>query len=133
MIRVPGGCPALARKSSNYKPVQPGTSMNSRSFARNFGTKIAPAYWGNPMGQMKKSILAAAVLFIAVILTGCSGSVGVGYRYYDPGYRDYHVWGPGEGVYYNQWLVETHHPHREFRRLRREDQRNYWQWRYHRH
>ncbi len=82
------------------------------------------------MGRIKNSILAAAILFASVMITGCAARVGVGYRYYDPGYRDYHAWGPGETVYYNQWLVETHHPHREYQRLNHADQRRYWEWRH---
>jgi hypothetical protein len=66
-----------------------------------------------------------------MLMTGCAGSVGVGYRVYDPYRGDYHVWDSGEGVYYNQWAVETHHdPHRDYRKLKREDQSAYWKWRH---
>jgi hypothetical protein len=75
--------------------------------------------------------VAAACLTCATLSSGCAGtSVGVGYRVYDPYYYDHHVWGPGEVVYYNQWLGETHRPNREYRRLRREDQHAYWDWRH---
>jgi hypothetical protein len=57
----------------------------------------------------------------------------VGYRAYDPGYSDYYTWDDHEGVYYNQWIVETHRPHRDYRRLKRNDQRAYWQWRHNHH
>jgi hypothetical protein len=83
---------------------------------------------------MKKSLratLLAGALGLTVLLSACGGgAVRVGYRSYDPYYSDYHVWGPAEGPYYNQWIIETHRPQRDFRRLRREDQRNYWRWRH---
>jgi hypothetical protein len=39
------------------------------------------------------------------------------YRVYDPGHSDYHVWDDREGVYYNQWVAESHRERREFRKL----------------
>jgi len=49
----------------------------------------------------RNAILVAATL---VFLSGCAThvGVGVGYRSYDPYYRDYHVWDDHERVYYNQ-------------------------------
>ena len=79
-----------------------------------------------------RSILAAAALLSPVMITGCASHVGVGYRMYDPYYRDYHVWDGPELGYYNQWIIETHRPHREFRRLPREERREYWTWRHNR-
>jgi hypothetical protein len=64
------------------------------------------------------------------------GSGGVGcarhhyYRVYDPYYNDYHVWNDGELVYYRQWAREYHDPGRDFRKLRAEEQKEYWTWRH---
>ncbi len=69
-------------------------------------------------------------LFVATLLTGCAAHVGVGYRVYDPYYGDYHVWNDPEIGYYNQWVVETHLPHRDYRKLSRKDQHAYWDWRH---
>jgi len=53
------------------------------------------------------------------------------YRVYDPYYTDYHVWNGDEVRYYNQWAVETHHdPHRDFRKLPPNEQKEYWTWRH---
>jgi hypothetical protein len=73
--------------------------------------------------------MASAVL-AAVMITGCDARVGVGYRVYDPYYRDYHPWDGGEIVYYNRWANENHFEHHDYRRLRHEDQRRYWEWRH---
>ena len=65
-----------------------------------------------------------------VMITGCASHVGVGYRVRDPYYRDYHAWNGPEVGYYNQWVIETHRPNREFRRMKRQEQREYWKWRH---
>jgi len=78
-----------------------------------------------------RTIVLAALLLAPMVTTGCAGSVGVGYRVYDPHQADYHVWDDHEGVFYNQWVVETHRdPHRDYRRLKRADQSEYWKWRH---
>lgn len=70
--------------------------------------------------------MIAAVLSI----TGCAARVGIGYNAYDPYYGDYHYWGDPEPGLYNQWIVETHRPPRDFRRLKPEEQHQYFDWRH---
>lgn len=77
---------------------------------------------------MLKKTMSVLALTLLTGLAGCTARVG--YRAYDPGYSDYHTWGPGEAGYYNRWAVETRRPHRDYRRLRRDEQREYWQWRH---
>jgi hypothetical protein len=53
------------------------------------------------------------------------------YRTYDPYYNDYHRWDDHERVYYNQCVVETHRdPHRDYRKLNKDEQKEYWTWRH---
>jgi len=53
------------------------------------------------------------------------------YRVYDPYYTDYHVWNDEEVVFYQRWCSETHRdPHRDFRRLSKDEQKEYWTWRH---
>jgi hypothetical protein len=78
----------------------------------------------------QKTWIAAIALAISGTLAGCSGSVGVGYRAYDPYYGDYHVWSDAEVPYYNAWVVETHRPHVDYNRLHRGDREAYWRWRH---
>ncbi|MBZ5577307.1 MAG: hypothetical protein LAP40_12170 [Acidobacteriia bacterium] len=59
--------------------------------------------------------------------------MGVGYRVYDPYRSDYHVWDNREGDYYNQWIIETHRRHKDFGKLHRNEQQEYWKWRHDRH
>jgi hypothetical protein len=67
-----------------------------------------------------------AALTAPLIGTGCYGSV----RYYDADYGDYHTWGPGEDVYYRQWLGERHYEYRDFHKWDRSHQSDYWKWRH---
>jgi hypothetical protein len=73
-------------------------------------------------------ILAAVVAF-SVIGMGCAHHHY--YRVYDPYYNDYHVWNDQEVGYYHQWAVEhNREPDRDFRKLRPEEQKEYWSWRH---
>jgi hypothetical protein len=82
-------------------------------------------------GQIRFGFLASAVLIAAPILAvGCAAHTSYGYRVYDPGYSDYHVYDRNEEVYYNRWTVETNRPHRDFRKLRDDEKREYWKWRH---
>jgi hypothetical protein len=80
-----------------------------------------------------RQILLSGALLLPVMTAGCAVHAGVGYRVYDPGYSDYHVWGPDEEVYYNQWVTENHRPHTDFRKLNKDDQRAYFNWRHTNH
>jgi hypothetical protein len=75
-------------------------------------------------------LLMMVAALAAPVMTGCAARVGVGYRVYDPYYRDYHVWDDHETVYYNQWAAETHREHREYRKLNHREQKEYWDWRH---
>jgi hypothetical protein len=75
------------------------------------------------------SLLLAAAVALSVAGIACSEHHS--YRVYDPYYTDYHVWGNDEVVYYNRWADETHRdPHRDFRKLPPEEQKEYWTWRH---
>ena len=81
-------------------------------------------------GRIPGVLIVGAFCGMLSMSTGCATHVGVGYQVYDPYYGDYHVWAGPEIDYYNTWLVETHRPHRDYRKLRREEQREYWTWRH---
>lgn len=75
------------------------------------------------------SCLLAAVFASFALGVACGGHHY--YRVYDPYYSDYHVWNDTEIVYYRQWAVENHRDeHRDFRKLRPEEQKEYWTWRH---
>ena len=80
--------------------------------------------------HLRTAVIAAGFILTAALAACGGGAVDVGYRFYDPYYSDYHVWGPDEAVYYNRWLDETHRKHREFNRLPDKDRHVYYTWRH---
>jgi len=82
----------------------------------------------NLASRWLSSLLLGAALISPLITTGCAER-GY-YRVYDPYYRDYHRWDPDEGRYYHQWTAENHREDRDFRKLDRDDQKRYWDWRH---
>ena len=72
------------------------------------------------------TLAMAAPLFLA----GCGARVSTGYRYYDPGYRDYHSWDNNEGTFYSRWESDNHRDHRDFRKRSSIEQKEYWEWRH---
>jgi len=81
----------------------------------------------------KRAIRPALVCAALAALSGCASHYAAGYSTYDPYYYDYHPWSGPEPGYYNEWLLYSHRPQTEYRRLRRDDQRQYWQWRHEHH
>lgn len=75
-----------------------------------------------------KCVLLTAALVAPLATIGCGEHHPV--RVYDPYYSDYHNWDDHERVYYNQWVVETRRPQREFKTLPPDEQKEYWNWRH---
>ena len=53
-------------------------------------------------------------------------------HYYDREHKDYHDWDDHESAAYRHWLMEERHEkeYRDYPRLRREQQAEYWTWRH---
>ena len=72
-------------------------------------------------GRWVRGAFRLPLLFaFLIVLPGCAVH-RQHYRSYDPYYNDYHVWGPSENGYYQQWVIETHRGHRHY--LQAETQR----------
>jgi hypothetical protein len=79
--------------------------------------------------RLLSSLFLAAALASFVLGTACAEHHS--YRVYDPYYSDYHVWNDAEIGYYQTWSRENHRDeHRDFRKLRPEEQKEYWTWRH---
>jgi hypothetical protein len=75
------------------------------------------------------ALLLAAALASSLASVGCEHHHY--YRVYDPYYTDYHVWNHDEVVYYNRWAAENHRDaNRDFRKLNKDEQKEYWTWRH---
>ena len=82
---------------------------------------------------MRRGSKALTMLALAAALASSAAGIGceAHYRVYDPYYTDYHTWNHDEVVYYNQWATETHRdPHRDFRKIGKDEQKEYWTWRH---
>ena len=78
--------------------------------------------------HLVSKLLLATALVSSVAGIACGGHH---YRTYDPYYTDYHTWDNNEVVYYNTWTTETHRdPHRDYRKLSKNEQKDYWTWRH---
>jgi hypothetical protein len=83
----------------------------------------------NRKSRFQSSCVLAAALASSVFGTACYEHHY--YRVYDPYYSDYHQWNNDEVVYYQRWADENHRDtHRDFRKLRPEEQKEYWTWRH---
>jgi len=78
--------------------------------------------------QSLRVVLLGAALISSLAGMACEHHY---YRVYDPYYTDYHEWNDQEVVYYQRWCAETHRdPHRDFRRISKDEQKEYWTWRH---
>ena len=75
---------------------------------------------------MAKGVWIQSILLGTVLLSACAHE----YRVYDPYRNDYHHWDDREDVYYNRWAHESHHEGRHYKKLNRDEQREYWNWRH---
>jgi hypothetical protein len=59
---------------------------------------------------------------------------GKNHRVYDRDRKDYHQWNDSEDRAYRQWYEQRYHgkEYRDFNRLKRKDQDDYWKWRHQR-
>lgn len=72
------------------------------------------------------TMLFVAASLAPVAISGCAARM----RVYDEYHSDYHPWNDREARAYRAWLAERRFEYREFARLSREEQRDYWTWRH---
>ena len=77
-----------------------------------------------------RSFLGPLVLGLALTAPLLSGGCSARVRYYDDYHGDYHYWNGGEDRAYRGWLAERHYEYREYNRLSKEQQHDYWKWRH---
>ncbi|HLK47129.1 MAG TPA: hypothetical protein VKT49_03280 [Bryobacteraceae bacterium] len=51
-------------------------------------------------------------------------------RYYDAQRRDWHQWNQNEDQAYRRYLDERHERYRDYGRMNKKQQRDYWEWRH---
>jgi hypothetical protein len=71
-------------------------------------------------------LVLGAAMIAPVLASGCAAHT----RYYDEYHSDYHTWNNGEVGAYRVWVGERHYEYRDYNRLSKEQQRDYWSWRH---
>jgi len=80
----------------------------------------------SPINRILSSTIFAASLMIPVANTGCAGRV----RIYDDYHSDWHTWDRNEDVVYRSYWGERHEPYRDYKKLNKDQQKDYWNWRH---
>jgi hypothetical protein len=96
-------------------PLHAGLHTNSGRSMKMFPTK-----------RVLASALLAGSLLIAVGSSGCAARV----RVYDEDHRDYHSWNHDEDVVYRGYWTERKEPYRDYKKLNKDEQKDYWNWRH---
>jgi hypothetical protein len=81
----------------------------------------------------RPSVTVTAALFLLVGGLGLvqpSHSDGVDIRVYDRGHHDYHNWNDHEDRVYRSYREGRKEDYQDFRKIDREHQRGYWNWRH---
>lgn len=76
------------------------------------------------------SVFLLAVLVAPGVATGCAVRGAYGVRVYDRDHGDCHEWDDHEDRTYRQYLGENHEDYRDYSKLPRNEQRDYWNWRH---
>ena len=76
--------------------------------------------------RILSSTVLAASLLIGVASMGCASHV----RVYDEYHSDWHTWDHNEVVAYNSYWSGRHEPYRDYNKLNKNEQKDYWNWRY---
>jgi hypothetical protein len=79
-----------------------------------------------PIKGVLSSAFLAACLMIAVAGSGCAARV----RIYDEYHSDYHNWDRHEDAAYRVYWNEHRQPYREYNKLNKDEQKDYWNWRH---
>jgi hypothetical protein len=74
-------------------------------------------------------LIAPSAVSFAPTLNGQEVQIKVR-RVYDPWHKDYHRWDEREDRAFRGYFVEYHREYRPYERLKREERRDYWQWRH---
>jgi hypothetical protein len=81
------------------------------------------------MGQNRR-LITLTLTIVALATTPAIGEWAGSRLVYDPFWRDYHHWSPGETRRYQQWEAASNRNHMDFSDRTPGDQLAYWDWRH---
>lgn len=76
--------------------------------------------------RILSSTCFAAIFLVAIVSSGCASRV----RVYDDYHSDYHTWGRDEDGAYHRYWNERREQYRDYNKLDKDEQKNYWNWRH---
>jgi hypothetical protein len=88
--------------------------------------------------MMNRTVRFASSLFLAaaiaapvsIVAAPAPQDASVQIRVYDANHKDYHNWDDRENGSYRRWHEERHDAYVDYDRLKKRDQRAYWNWRH---
>jgi hypothetical protein len=78
------------------------------------------------ISRLLSSTFLGATLILCLAGAGCAARV----RVYDEYHSDYHHWDHNEDVVYRQYWVGRNQPYRDYSKLNKDEQKDYWDWRH---
>lgn len=81
-------------------------------------------------GHYLGSLFSIAALSAPAFTTGCAARAEYSVRVYDRDHHEYHNWDNSEDQAYRRYLRERHEHYRDFSKLNRNEQNDYWNWRH---
>jgi hypothetical protein len=81
---------------------------------------------------MKRFLILGALALSATMIGPVTARAGAPTekRYYDKNGKDYHTWNNNEDRAYRSYLTEQHQDYREFNKVNRNQQQQYFTWRH---
>jgi hypothetical protein len=79
-----------------------------------------------PIKRIIGSTVLATSLLITVAGSGCAGRV----RVYDEYHSDWHSWDHNEDSAYRGYWSGRHEQYRDYNKLNKDEQKDYWNWRH---
>ena len=81
---------------------------------------------------MKRFLILGALALSATLIGPVAARAGAPQekRYYDKSGKDYHTWNSNEDRAYRSYLTEQHRDYRDFNKVNRGQQQEYFKWRH---
>ena len=78
------------------------------------------------INRILSSTILASTFLLTSAVSGCAGRV----RVYDEYHSDYHRWDNHEDGSFRLYLNGRHEDYRDYNKLNKDQQRDYWNWRH---
>jgi len=83
--------------------------------------------------MMQKTLSAFTVMAAlagSLLAPVAAHAQGVELKFYDRSHKDYHNWNADEDRVYRQYLTDNHRKYRDFKKMSKKQQDEYWRWRH---